>query len=148
MKRLLNTIAVAALALTPAIATAQDKVNLEVQYPYAFVFDNVFKELKAAFEKEHPDITVTYRTPYAEYEDGAQTALRNAVAHQLPDVSMQAINFQRLFADRSLAVDLSPSIAQEQNWKERGYSDSMMTLGNFGGKQYGMAFAVSTPIVY
>jgi multiple sugar transport system substrate-binding protein len=50
--------------------------------------------------------------------------------------------------DRKLAVDLSPFVSNEKNWADRGYSPAMMSLGQFAGKQYGMAFAVSTPIVY
>lgn len=138
----------AAVIATSMMATAEAKVNIDVQYPLAFIFDSVFAQLKADFEKQHPDITVTYRAPYKEYEDAAQTALRQSISGDLADVSMQAINLQRLFVDRKIAVDVSPFIAAEKGWKEQGYSDAMMALGNFAGKQYGMAFAVSTPIVY
>src|SRR5690554_676567 len=113
MKHLLGAAAVAAVVLGPASGLAQETTTIEVQYPLAFIFDNVMAELKTAFEQEHPDITVTYRAPYKEYEDGAQTALRHAVTDQLPDVSFQAINLQRLFVDRGLAVDLTPFIEQE-----------------------------------
>ena len=65
-----------------------------------------------------------------------------------PTLSLQAINLQRLFVDRGIAVDLAPFIAKEKNWKGQGFSKSMMALGNFDGKPYGLAFAVSTPIIY
>lgn len=143
-----SVLTASALVFAPVAVKGQDVVTIEVQYPLAFIFDSVFAELKEAFEAENPDIRVSYRAPYQEYEDAAQTALRNAVTNQLPDVSFQAINLQRLFADRGLAVDLTPFIEQEEDWQERGFSDAMMALGRFGGKQYGMAFATSTPIVY
>lgn len=139
----------AALAITAAMGgPALAQVEIEVQYPLAFIFDELFVELKAAFEAEHPDIAVTYRPPYQQYEDAAQTALRNAITNELPDVSLQAINLQRVFVDRGIAVPLDSLIAEEADWRERGFSESMMSLGNFGGQQYGMAFAVSTPIIY
>jgi multiple sugar transport system substrate-binding protein len=134
--------------LLPGAALAQGKINLEVQYPLGFIFDKVFTELKTEFEKANPDISVSYRPAYKEYEDAAQTALRQAITKQLPDVALQAINMQRLFVDRGIAVDLGPLIAKEKDWKGEGFSDSMMALGNFNGKQYGLAFAVSTPIIY
>jgi multiple sugar transport system substrate-binding protein len=140
---------IGAVASAALIASAaQAKSTVEVQYPLGFIFDKVFAELKTAFEKAHPDMEVAYRPAYKEYEDAAQTALRQSIVKQLPDVSFQAINLQRLFVDRGIAVDLSPMIAKEKDWKGQGFSDSMMALGNFGGKQYGMAFAVSTPIIY
>ena len=148
MTRLLRFALPALLILLPGLALAQAKVNLEVQYPLGFIFDKVFAELKTEFEKANPDVTVTYRPAYKEYEDAAQTALRQAITKQLPDVALQAINMQRLFVDRGIAVDIAPFIAKEKDWKGDGFSDSMMSLGTFNGKPYGLAFAVSTPIIY
>jgi multiple sugar transport system substrate-binding protein len=148
MLRSLRFALAAAFIVLPSFALAQSKTNLEVQYPLGFIFDKVFVELKTEFEKANPDITVSYRPAYKEYEDAAQTALRQAITKQLPDVALQAINMQRLFVDRGIAVDVGPFIAKEKNWKGEGFSDAMMALGNFNGKQYGLAFAVSTPIIY
>jgi len=122
--------------------------EITVQYPYAKAFAPVMANIKADFEKEYPQYQVKFLPAYKNYEDGAQTLLRQAVTKQLPDVSVQAINLQRTFVDRGLAVDLSTFAANEKDWAVRGYSKAMMNLGQFGGKQYGMAFAVSTPIVY
>ena len=56
MKLLLGA---AAIALAPGMASA--KTTIEVQYPYGFIFDKVFEEIKADFEKQNPDIEVKYR---------------------------------------------------------------------------------------
>ncbi len=138
--------ALAMLGAGPAIA--QSKATVSVQYPLGFIFDKVFGELKEAFEKANPDITVKYLPAYKEYEDAAQTALRGSVTKQLPDVSLQAINLQRLFVDRKIAMDLTPFIAKEKDWEGQGFGKSMMALSTYGGKPYGLAFAASTPIVY
>ena len=129
-------------------AEAQTKTTINVQYPLGFIFDKVFATLKTEFEKANPDLTVNYLPAYKEYEDAAQTALRQAITKQLPDVALQAINLQRLFVDRKIAVDLTPFIEKEKDWQGQGFSPSMMALGTYGGKPYGLAFAVSTPIVY
>ncbi|HSI01013.1 MAG TPA: ABC transporter substrate-binding protein [Reyranella sp.] len=133
-------------AIGPAIAQA--KTTVSVQYPLGFIFDKVFGELKTEFEKANPDLAVKYLPAYKEYEDAAQTALRGAVTKQLPDVSLQAINLQRLFVDRKIAVELTPFIAKEKDWEGQGFAKSMMALSTYGGKPYGLAFAASTPIVY
>jgi multiple sugar transport system substrate-binding protein len=138
----------AALVVLGGQALAQTKTTVNVQYPLGFIFDKVFVTLKAEFEKQNPDITVNYLPAYKEYEDAAQTALRQAITKQLPDVALQAINLQRLFVDRKIAVDLTPFIAKEKDWQGQGFSPSMMALGTYGGKPYGLAFAVSTPIIY
>ncbi len=146
--RLVFTAVAAMTLLGGSQAFAQAKTTVNVEYPLGFIFDKVFVELKAEFEKQNPDITVNYLPAYKEYEDAAQTALRQAITRQLPDVALQAINLQRLFVDRSIAVDLSPFIAKEKDWKGQGFSDSMMALGRYNGKPYGLAFAASTPIIY
>jgi multiple sugar transport system substrate-binding protein len=141
--------ALAALAmLGGSQASAQDKITLNVQYPLGFIFDKVFAQLKTEFEKANPDIAVNYLPAYKEYEDAAQTALRQAITKQLPDVSLQAINLQRLFVDRKIAVDITPFIAKEKDWAGQGFSPSMMALSTYAGKPYGLAFAASTPIIY
>src|SRR5476651_1231977 len=140
---------VAALAIfAGGAAVAQTKTTLNVQYPLGFIFDKVFTQLKADFETANPDITVNYLPAYKEYEDAAQTALRQAITKQLPDVALQAINLQRLFVDRKIAVDLTPFIAKEKDWQAQGFSRSMIALSTYGGKPYGLAFAASTPIIY
>ena len=140
--------AAAALALGLAAGPLSAQTVIDVQYPLGFIFDKTMAEVKAEFEKRNPAIKVNFRPAYKEYEDAAQTALRDAITKNLPDVSFQAINLQRLFVDRKLAADLSPFIAREKNWKGDGYSDSMMALSSFAGKVHGLAFAASTPIIY
>ena len=152
MKRRLLMKAAGAAAAYGALASgqagAQDKMTLNVQYPLGFIFDKVFAELKTEFEKANPDLQVNYLPAYKEYEDAAQTGLRQAITKQLPDVGLQAINLQRLFVDRKIAVDISPFIAKEKDWQGQGFSPSMMALSTYGGKPYGLAFAASTPIIY
>ena len=152
MKRRLLMKAAGAAAAYGALASgragAQGKMTLNVQYPLGFIFDKVFAELKTEFEKANPDLQVNYLPAYKEYEDAAQTGLRQAITKQLPDVGLQAINLQRLFVDRKIAVDISPFIAKEKDWQGQGFSPSMMALSTYGGKPYGLAFAASTPIIY
>jgi len=138
--------AVLAIGLIAGEASAQ--TTIEVQYPLGFIFDKPMAEVKTEFEKRSPTIKVNFRPAYKEYEDAAQTALRDSLSKTLPDVTFQAINLQRIFVDRKIAADLSPFIAQERDWKGQGFADSMMALSTYGGKPYGLAFAVSTPIIY
>ena len=147
-RRNLLTAAGAVLAASLLAGAAVAQMTVDVQYPLGFIFDKTMAEVKAEFEKANPTIKVNFRPAYKEYEDAAQTALRDAIAKNLPDVSFQAINLQRLFVDRKIAADLSPFIAAEKDWKKQGFSDSMMALSTFAGKPHGLAFAVSTPIIY
>src|SRR4026209_2002854 len=88
------TAGAAALVMLGGQALAQAKTTINVQYPLGFIFDKVFVTLKTEFEKQNPDITVNYLPAYKEYEDAAQTALRQSITHPRPDAALHAINLQ------------------------------------------------------
>ncbi|HDC4334762.1 TPA: ABC transporter substrate-binding protein, partial [Enterobacter cloacae] len=124
------------------------KIELIVDYPYPEIFNPVHQELAKRFTEKFPDYSVKFRAPTTDYESAAQQALRHAVTNQLADVSFQGLNRQRVFVDRNIAVDLTPFIKSEPDWEKRGYSDSLMSLGQVNGIQSGIGFSLSTPIVY
>lgn len=139
--------ALACLSLTYSAAHAA-KIELIVDYPYPDVFNPVHTEIARQFTEKFPDYTVKFRAPTPEYEEAAQQALRHAVTRQLADVSYQGLNRQRVFVDRDIAVDLTPFIQAEKDWAQSGYSPALLSLGQINGKQAGIGFSLSTPIVY
>ncbi|HAD85870.1 MAG TPA: ABC transporter substrate-binding protein [Rhodospirillaceae bacterium] len=144
MKRLLSAAAVAAgLYAGPALA-----VDIEVGYPYSHLFDVTFEKVMKDFKKAHPDINVTFRATYENYEDGTNTVLRESVANSLPDISMQGLNRQRLMVEKGIAHSLEPYIAKEADFEKEGYHQAMLSLSTFDGKVYGLPFAVSLPVGY
>ena len=68
MKRILTILSSTLIGAGLIASAAQAKVTLDVQYPYAFVFDKVMVQLKDEFEKQNPDVTINYRAPYKSYE--------------------------------------------------------------------------------
>jgi multiple sugar transport system substrate-binding protein len=124
------------------------KIELVVDYVYPEMFNETQEVIAKKFNEKFPDYSVKFRAPTPDYEVAAQQALRHAVTKQLADVSFQGLNRQRIFVDRGIAVDLKPFIQAEKNWDKSGYSASLMELGQIQGKQVGIGFALSTPIVY
>lgn len=147
MKRaILNSLAAAAL-LAAGAASAQ-QVEITVDYPYPDIFKNVHEKIAKDFMAKYPQYKVTFRAPTPGYEESTQQALRQAVTNQLPDVSYQGLNRQRIFADRGIAVDMTPFIKAEKNWDSMGYDAALLSLGQVQGKQVGIGFSLSTPIIY
>lgn len=128
------------------LAPAAYAVDIEVAYAYSSVFDPTFERIMEAFETAHPDIHVTFRATYEDYEDATNTILREAVADTLPDVSFQALNRQALLVERGIAKPLDPYIAEEDGFETAGYYKAMLDLSTFDGQIYGLPFSVSTPI--
>jgi multiple sugar transport system substrate-binding protein len=146
-------LASAAVATALTVSGAQwgaraDTVEIVVDYSTPSLFEAVHAEIAKQFMAAHPAIKVTLRTPTPAYEEAAQLALRQAVTGQLPDVGYHGLNRQRVFVDRNLAVDLGQFIAKEAAWDQQGYDGALMTLGQVKGKQVGMGFSISTPIIY
>lgn len=150
MKRaFLKSVCASAVALGwgPARAQAQP-VELTVEYPIPDLFKDVHEAIARDFMARYPQIKVTFRAPTPDYEAATQQALRQAVTNQLADVSYQGLNRQRIFADRGIAADLGPFIGAEKDWAKMGYDPALLSLGQVKGRQVGIGFSLSTPIVY
>lgn len=148
MTRILSLAATAlglALAAGPALA---ETTEIVVQYPYGDVFNETHKRIAEAFTTKHPEIKVTFRAPYKDYEDATQRILREAVTGTGPDVTFQALNRVRALADKQVAAPLDAFIAAEKGFEAEGFHKAMFDAGAIGGKVYGLPFAVSLPIAY
>ncbi|MEM8949539.1 MAG: ABC transporter substrate-binding protein [Pseudomonadota bacterium] len=147
MKR--STLLAAVLATSvSSIALADDKVTIEFAYPYSHLFDVTYEAIMPAFEAAHPNVEVKFRATYEDYEDGTNTVLREAVADNLPDVTMQGLNRQAILVDKGIAKSLEPFIAKEADFEKDGYHQAMLDLGTFNDEVYGLPFSVSLPVGY
>ena len=148
MKRVFLKSMAAGALLACGLAQAQPAVEIVVDYPYAGIFKDVHEKIARDFMAKFPQYKVTFRAPTPGYEEAAQQSLRQAVTNQLPDVSYQGLNRQRVFVDRDIAVDMTPFIKAEKGWDKMGYDKALLSLGQVGNKQVGIGFSLSTPIVY
>jgi len=134
-------------ALVLLVSSAVSAVTIEVGYPYSSLFDVTIKDsIVPMFEKAHPGIKVKLRATYDNYEDAANTILRESVAGKLPDVTFQGLNRQSMFVEKGIAKSFEPFIAKEANFAKDGYHKAMLDLGTFNGQVYGLPFSVSLPV--
>src|SRR5205814_530923 len=106
-----------------------------------------------AFMKAHPDVTITFRAPAANYDEGHQAMLRQAVTNQMPDIYFPGFHLlpelTRVLVKRRQILDLAPLLAAEPaQWRQANYSDKVTNLGKVDGKLYGLAVNASLPIMY
>lgn len=146
MKRTLTAMALALFASSAAVA--QEKVTIEFAYPYSHLFDVTYEKILPKFNAQYPNIEVKFRATYESYEDGTNTILREAVANNLPDVTMQGLNRQAILVEKGIAKSLEPFIANESDFEKEGYHPAMLSLGTFNGEVYGLPFSVSLPVGY
>ena len=136
------------LALSASAVYAEDKVTIEFAYPYSHLFDVTYEAMMPAFNAAHPNIEVKFRATYESYEDGTNTILREAVAGNLPDVTMQGLNRQQPLIEKNIAQSLEPFIAQEADFEKDGYHQAMQSLSTFNDEVYGLPFSISLPVGY
>lgn len=137
-----------ALVLCAGSAMAEDKVTIEFAYPYSHLFDVTYENILPKFYEAHTDIEVKFRATYENYEDANNTILREAVANELPDVTMQGLNRQAILVDKGIAKSLEPFIAKETDFAKEGYHQAMLDLGTFNDAVYGLPFSISLPVGY
>jgi multiple sugar transport system substrate-binding protein len=152
MKAFGRTLAAAALALAASTAARAQEVTLDVLYAFP-AFAKFHEPIAAEFMKKNPAIKINFRAPAASYDEGHQTMLRSSVTNQLPDVYYSGFHLLSELVEtldkRKQVVDLGPLLAAEpEAWRKANYSDALLSLGQVGGKQAGLAFNASTPLMY
>ena len=133
--------------LTPLAAHAET-TEILVHYPMPGFFKSVMDQISTEYMRLHPDVKITFTSPSPTYEDGLQLMLREAGTPEMPDVSFIGLNRLRVLAERNIGTDLTPFIKADTNLANEGFSDGLLNLARFGGKQLGLAFATSNPIFY
>ncbi|GGH16368.1 ABC transporter substrate-binding protein [Alsobacter metallidurans] len=152
MKSIGRAFAAAALALVASTAARAQDVTLDVFYAFP-AFAKFHEPIAQEFMKAHPKIKINFRAPAASYDEGHQTMLRQSVTNQLPDVYYSGFHLLSELVEaldkRKQIVDLGPMLAAEpEAWRKVNYSDALLSLGQANGKQSGLAFNASTPLMY
>ena len=147
MKHITQILAAAAISMVVTVP-AYAETTLTVHYPMPGFFKNVMDTISKKFMEENPDIKIQFAAPSATYEEGIQTILRQAGTSEMPDVTFIGLNRLRMMDERNVAVDLGPLVQKDGNMAEQGFSDTILKLAQVKGKQVGLAFATSNPIMY
>lgn len=147
MKHLKQALAAAAVSMAIAIP-AHAETTLTVHYPMPGFFKDVMDTISKKFMEENPDIKIQFANPSATYEEGIQTIMRQAGTAEMPDVTFIGLNRLRMLNERDIPVDLGPLVAEEADMAAQGFSQNILKLAQVKGKQVGLAFATSNPIMY
>ncbi|MBB4226651.1 multiple sugar transport system substrate-binding protein [Rhizobium mongolense] len=147
MKHITKLLAAAAVSMAISLP-ARAETALTVHYPMPGFFKDVMDTISKKFMEENPDIKIQFASPSATYEEGIQTILRQVGTSELPDVTFVGLNRLRMLNERNVGLDLSPLVQKDGNMAEQGFSDTILKLAQVNGKQVGLAFATSNPIMY
>lgn len=147
MKHFTRFFATAAIAMTVSLP-AYAETTLTVHYPMPGFFKDVMDTISKKFMEENPDIKIQFANPSATYQEGVQLIMRQAGGAEMPDLTFVALNNLLMVQQRDIPVDLGPFIAREGDMAQLGFSENILKLAQVEGKQVGLAFATSNPIMY
>ena len=122
----------AAAALTSTAASAAPAEVRWAQWKTTEVGEKMMTELKAAFEKENPDVTLTLvDSPFTGFHDKAVVLFQ---AKKLPDVLLVQVDWVAEFADLGMLEPLDDWIAKEP----KSFMDNIPVTFHqkWRGKQY------------
>ena len=151
-RTLLAGIAAGGAVTTLRPAVAQSPITLNVMHCWP-AHGRFHQPIADAFSVLNPAIKISFRTAPPNYDDGHQQVLREAVTNQMPDVFYSGYHLlpqlARALARRNQLVDLTPLLnAEGEGWRTENYAPRMLSLGEVDGRQVGMPFNASSPIVY
>jgi len=141
-------IAFAAAVAVALTGSAKAATELNVLYGLPWLFKETHETLAREFMAENPNVKINLLAPGKSYEEVVTAVLRGSVTGQTPDVAFAGTNLMNVLVDRKLAVPLDPFIKAEKDWDKQGFIPGMLATSQVDGKQYGMPFALSTPIAY
>src|SRR5919112_2723281 len=149
------TAALPALGLGALLATgpaaAQD-VTLDVLYAQPG-FARYHDPVAQVFMAKHPNIKISFRAPAANYDEGHQAMMRQAITNQLPDIYIPGFHLleelTNALTKRNQILELEALYnAEPADWRTANYAESMVNLGKVNGKLYGLPVNASLPIMY
>lgn len=130
------------------LSPVQAATEISVLYGLPNLFKDTHEQLVKDFEVANPDIKVRLLAPAKHYDEVASAVFKSAITGEIPDVVYNGTNLMNQFVDRKLAVPLDKFISSDPTFSAEGYIPAMLGTSKVNGIQYGLPFAISTPIAY
>jgi len=145
MRVFASTLAAGILAAGMA-SVAHAETALDVYYAWPEM-EVIHTPIADAFMAANPDVKITYRAAAPDYSEAAQTLIRQSMGGQLPDIHYVGFNMLKPLVSRGLIQPIDDLVVAD-DLTAKGYSEQVLALAKIDGKQYGLPFAMSTPVVY
>lgn len=124
--------------------TDGDKITLKFMYIWPEHKTAMNKSL-AMFNEKFPDIIVDATViPYNQVDQVLQTQISGG---SVPDVFFQWTHQMRKWVDLNAALDLTPYITKDKQWKDSFYNQGSWDLAKFDGKYYNTPFRATEFVI-
>lgn len=131
---------------------SDQKVTVNFWHVYSENFGApVIREAVQKFNAEHKDILVKDTYNANMYPGLMQNLQAEVAAGQSPSIVMIGYNYLKYFASNFQYVqpnDIINKIPADKDYLSSNYLDNILNLAKVDGKQIGMPYAISTPMLY
>lgn len=152
MKPLMQAALIGAVATLAASTVHAEPITLEVTHAMP-AHNNFHQAVADAFMKQHPDVLIKFRNALPSYDEQHQALLREAMTNNLPDIYHSGYHLLpeviHALNKRGQVIPLDDYVAKEgTEWVNKNYEPAIFNLGKVDGKQYGIGFNASTPVIF
>ena len=99
------------------------------------------------FMAAHPDVKITFQAPAPDYGEGLVSVIRQELAGTPPDVFMVGSHLLRALVARDMVEPLDDVMAGK-DLAALGYTPRVLAFTQVDGKQYGLPWTSSTPVMF
>jgi multiple sugar transport system substrate-binding protein len=136
------------LALAPPLAQAA-KIEIEIWHRWTGPQQEILQEALKGFQLKQPEISVKDIPVPGEYVDLMQKVLARYAAKQTPpDVLLPGYNFFNYTVRELRPIPIDEVAGPEAQAVYARYAPTVLKVGQVGGKQYGLPFALSSAVLY
>lgn len=154
-KLMLLLVSVLVLSSCSGSDAKPEKKMVEVSFWHVFSENfgaPVIKEMVAAFNDSQSEINVTEVYNPDMYPGLMQNLQAEVAAGEAPSIAMIGYNYINYFADNFEFVDpetlVENQVPEDKRYLEETFLPNILSLGQVDGKQIGLPYAISTPILY
>jgi multiple sugar transport system substrate-binding protein len=104
-------------------------------------------EIATRFMKLHPEVKIGFQAPAPNYNEGLISVIRQEMAGRPPDVFMVGSQFLGELVARKLVQPLD-DLMQGKDMAALGYTPEVLAFTQVDGKQYGLPWTSSTPVMF
>ena len=133
-----------AAALSGTAALAQTDLVVSHAWPHHAEWQ---KEIAKGFMAEHPDVRITFQAPSVDYAEGLLSVIRQDMAGNPPDVFMVGSHLLGSMVARGMLEPLDDVMAG-RDMGALGYTPAVLAFTQVDGKQYGLPWTSSTPVMF
>lgn len=99
------------------------------------------------YMEANPEVEITMQAPSPDYDEGLVTVIRQTMAGEAPEVFLVGSHLLGALVDRGMIEPLDDVMAGK-DIAAMGYTPEALALTQVDGKQYGLPWTSSTPVMF